>query len=79
MPTATVGAACSKCGTLFSSGDETCPECGELTPYGLVREQRVRRRANRRHSSQRMALWLILALILVVGAYLAWVALTGGP
>jgi hypothetical protein len=58
---------------------ETCPECGELTPLGLEKERRLRRRATKAgvwrpavsNPSFSLALF-VFGLVLLIAAVLAF-------
>ncbi len=43
--TSKAAATCTECGCALNPFDETCPECGELTPLGVEKERAARREA----------------------------------
>ncbi len=65
-------ATCTECGQGLGPFDETCPECGELTPLGLQRERDTRREAGLAGYQRLAPRITAIVLLLVLAAALVY-------
>ena len=56
---------CRACGQQIRSKDETCPQCGALTPYGEYREWHHAHTA-RSHAAWQIPVLVALGILLLV-------------